>query len=171
MAKRFDFWRTFIGRSERVERRGVRAQMDDLERRAGGVTAAAREAGMSRGQWWRIKTGRTRTPRPETAQRVRSAHRRQLSTEGRRALVDVGTSGPRITGTGPRFVGTYLVAGAYERSAPFRFYDPAALDHLRASQDAFLAGDDAGAQAQLNAAMSAEIRPGAEAIDGRVDWT
>jgi hypothetical protein len=164
-------WRTFTGRSGRVERRGVRAQMGDMERRLGGASAAARAAGVNRGTWWRIKTGRTRAPRPETAQRVRSAHRQHFSTEGRRALVGAATTPRRrITGYGPRFHGSYRVNG-YDRSAPFRLYSGEALGHLAAAQDAFLAADDAGARAELNAALSAEIGYPTEAVDGEVEWT
>jgi hypothetical protein len=168
---KFNFWRTFTGRSARVEQRGVRAQMADLERRTGSTAAAARAAGVSRGTWWRIKTGRTRAPRAGTAQRIKGAHRGELSSPGRRMLVGAATSPrARVTGYGPRYVGDYNVNG-YARHAPFHFYSAAALDHLRGAQGAWLAGNDEAAHAAVAAAMSAEIGYPTTPEGGDVEWT
>lgn len=140
------FYRALTGRSPGGERRSIRQQLGDIERRAGSVKAAARETGVSESTWRRWKSGKSK-PRPQNADKVRRARRRIYSADQRQAAAGSvgGSGGLTITGdvtisrdTRPRS----LVMGPYLSQA-----------RIQAVLNAFAEGDMAELEAQLQAAI------------------
>jgi len=138
--------------ADEAQRQTLRQQMDALEREHGSAKAAAGAAGVSRSTWWRWRSGR-QAPRPGSAQGVRAAQRARLVPPAAQRQAARATAPTRDAG-GVRVTGMFTVsADRRQRSVVISSGD--GRDHVRQARVAFMVGDDATAEAELQAAVNA----------------